>query len=118
MTTRPAAGLLGRPVHVRGIRLGRVADVIFDADATRVVGFDVLCGDDVHRFLPLPAARVDGDRLEVSSALMLLDEQELEFYRRNGCGLSARAELGDVAVADDGGVGSAAAASGDVAARW
>ena len=48
--------LLRRPVRLRGIQLGRAVDLILDAAGTRVVGFDVLCGDGTHRFLPLSAA--------------------------------------------------------------
>ncbi len=39
--------------------------MIFDPDATRVLGFDVLCGDELHRFLPFPAAVVAAEALEV-----------------------------------------------------
>jgi hypothetical protein len=111
-----AEQLLRRPVVVRGIRLGRIADVIFDPDATRVVGFDVLCGDELHRFLPFPAAVVAGDALEVESTLTLLDADELDFYRRHGLSLATAAELRDARVRADGAV-EAADAAGDGAAR-
>jgi hypothetical protein len=99
-----AEELLRRSVHVRGIRLGRVADVLFDPDGARVVGFDVLCGDDVHRFLPFPAAMLVERGLSVESSLTLLDEQTLAFYRRRGLSLSGAEELRGVLVRASGAV--------------
>ena len=112
----PAEELLRRPVLVRGIRLGRTVDVIFDPDGTRVVGFDVLCGDELHRFLPYPATVVARDGLEVETTLMLLDSEELDFYRRYGRSLATDGELREALVRTDGAVEAADAAS-DGAAR-
>ena len=50
-----------------GIELGRVVDVILDEAGERPVGFDVLCGDGSHRFLPFPTARLGGEHVEVDS---------------------------------------------------
>jgi hypothetical protein len=73
------------PVRVHGIQLGRPVDVILDAAARpRALGFDVLCGDDEHRFLPLAAAHVHGDEIRVDSTLMLLAGSELRYYRERG----------------------------------
>jgi hypothetical protein len=44
-----------------------------------VLGFEVHCGDDTRRFLPLAAARLGGDEIAIASALTLVDE--LSFYR-------------------------------------
>jgi len=104
-----AEELLGRPVLVRGIRLGRIDDVLFDPDGARVVGFDILCGDDVHRFLPFPAAALADGGLEVESSLTLLDEETLAFYRTRALALSADDELRAVLVA------TAAVDTGDAA---
>jgi hypothetical protein len=73
------------------VRLGVVADALFDTSVTRLVGFDVACGDGANRFLPLPACDVRAERLEVESTLVLLD-RELDFYRAGG---RAFAELRD-----------------------
>ena len=86
---------------LRGIRLGRIDDVILDPDGTRVVGFDVLCGDELHRFLPFSAAELTHDALEVDSTLTLLDSEELAFYRRHGLSL-AHGALRDAVVGRDG----------------
>ena len=113
----PAAELLRRPVLLRGIRLGRIDDVIFDPDGTRVVGFDVLCGDEQHRFLPFSVAALGGRALEVSSTLALLDEDELGFYRLHGRAL-ASGDLRDAVVGADGLVASTdVGAVGDGATR-
>lgn len=111
-----AEQLLRRPVLVRGIRLGHIDDVLFDPHDVRVVGFDVLCGDDVHRFLPFPAAELVDDRIEVASSLTLLDEETLAFYRGRGRSLAAIAELRGVLVGLAGDV-EAGAAAGSVARR-
>lgn len=111
-----AEELLRRPVLVRGIRLGRTVDVIFDPDGTRVVGFDVLCGDELHRFLPYPATVVRREGIEVETTLTLLDAEELEFYRRHGRSLATDGELRDALVRTDGAVETAGSA-GDGAAR-
>jgi hypothetical protein len=55
----------------------------------RVVGVEVACGDDERRFLPLAAARLRDDELAVGSALLLLEGDDLGFYRRRGRLLSA-----------------------------
>lgn len=74
--------LLARPVRLRGIQLGRAIDLLLDTVALRLIGFDVRCGDDLVRFLPLAAARIRPEEIEVRSALLLLDEGDTSFYRR------------------------------------
>ena len=98
--------LLRRPVKIRGIQLGRAHDLILDPDAERVLGFDVLCGDGEHRFLPFSAAEASSREISVRSSLTLLDQGELAFYRERGTTLTAlrEEELDDVVVDGDGGV--------------
>jgi hypothetical protein len=81
MRGRPAEELLKLPVRLRGIQLGRPADLLVDLSSERVHGFDVLCGDEVNRFLPFAAVTVEDEELSVSSALPMLEEAELAFYR-------------------------------------
>jgi hypothetical protein len=114
---RPADELLRLPVRLHGIQLGRPIDVLLDGDAQRVLGLDVLCGDEVHRFLPLAAAEVGDEEITVRSALLLLDDVELAFYRTQGRTLRGlrgtdveldRDEIGrlrDLEVGTDGSVG-------------
>jgi sporulation protein YlmC with PRC-barrel domain len=104
------------PVRLHGIELGRTVELVLDLDVRRVLGFEVRCGDDVHRFLPLAAARVRDGEIATGSSLTLLDE--LPFYRARGHGLAAlrgarianaRDELGtlrDVVFEDDGSISS------------
>ena len=111
-----AEALLSKPVRVHGIELGRAVEVVFDAELRRAVGFEVRCGDGVHRFLPFGAARIRGDEIGVDSALQLLNETELDFYRskartlssRRGCivarGRTALGKLTDVVLEPDGSV--------------
>jgi hypothetical protein len=80
--------LVGRPVVIGGVRLGVAVDALLDGTLGRLVGLDVRCLDEAHRFLPYPACQVLEDRVAVESALVLLD-QELEFYRLGGRALSA-----------------------------
>jgi hypothetical protein len=82
------AELLARPVRLHGIQLGRPVDLLLDRDTLRTVGLDVLCGDEVHRFLPLPTASVSDDEIAILSPLVLLEEDELHFYRSKTLALS------------------------------
>lgn len=77
-----------RPVCYADIRLGVVVDVLFDDGLRRVLGFDVLCGDRAHRYLPLAACEVGDSAISVASALVLM-RQELDFYRKRGRALTA-----------------------------
>lgn len=86
--------LLGLPIRLRGIELGRPVDLLLDLPARRVVGFDVVCGDSRHRFLALAATSLWPDEIEVASALPLLGQ--LPFYRKQTASL---AELRGCAVA-------------------
>jgi hypothetical protein len=84
MSRLTGSELLRLPVRRHGISLGQPVDLILDLTARRVVGLDVLCGDEVHRFLPLAAAVVTDDEVAVESSLILLDDLELAFYRKRG----------------------------------
>lgn len=90
MGSRSAIELLLLPVRLQEIRLGRPVDVLLDADAWRVLGFAVLCGDESQRFLAYAASGPRDDEIAVSSALLLLDD--VDFYR--GRSRSMRALLG------------------------
>jgi hypothetical protein len=106
--------LLALPVRLHGIQLGRPAELLLDRDVLRVVGLDVLGGDELHRFLPLPTATVGTDEITILSPLVLLEEDELFFYRSRAFSLSSlrgraieyeQREVGalrDVVVASDG----------------
>ena len=79
-----AAQLLRLPVRVHGIELGRPVDIVLDREHTRALGFEVLCGDEERRFLPLAVATVRETELELRSSLGLLDEA------RERCSASSR----------------------------
>jgi hypothetical protein len=81
--------ILSLPVRLHGIELGRPVDVLLDRAGLRVVGLDVLCGDEVHRFLPLTTAAVGDDALTIHSPLVLLEEDELGFYRARAFSLKS-----------------------------
>jgi hypothetical protein len=98
MGSMVSADVLALPVRMHGIGLGRSVELIVDAGVRRVLGFEVRCGDDTHRFLPLAVAHVRGAEIAVASPLTLLDE--LAFYRARGHGLGA---LRGARVADAGG---------------
>ena len=82
-----ASELLLLPVRMRGIGIGRAVDVVVDPTGKQALGFDVLCRDDTHRFLPLTAATIDAEQIAVGSALTLLAEDQLDFYRKRARGL-------------------------------
>jgi hypothetical protein len=73
--------ILSLPLRLHGIELGRPVDVLLDRESLRVVGLDVICGDEVNRFLPLPTAAIGEDGLTIHSPLVLLEGDELGFYR-------------------------------------
>jgi hypothetical protein len=81
--------LLALAVRLHGIQVGRPVDLLLDREAVRAVGLDVLCGDEVHRFLPLPTAAIDEDGISIHSPLVLLEEDELAFYRARTFALSS-----------------------------
>lgn len=83
-----ASAVESRAVCFADIRLGAVVDVLLDDSLRRVLGFDVLCGDRAHRYLPLPACEIGENRIAVPSALVLM-QQELDFYRDRGRALTA-----------------------------
>jgi len=80
--------LIGLPVRLHGIELGRPVDVLLDRDTMRTVGLDVLCGDEAHRFLPLTTAAIAEEELTIYSPLVLLEEHEVDFYRSRAFALS------------------------------
>jgi len=82
------AELRRRPVRVRGIELGRPVDLLLHPHEPHVLGLDVLCGDERHRFLPVFAADVRRDHVEAASPLVLLDLRDDSFYRRRARSLS------------------------------
>ncbi len=114
MGERTGDELLALPVRLHGIQLGRPVDLLLDRDAQRIVGLDVLCGDGVHRFLPLPTAAVGREQIRILSPLVLLEQRELDFYRSRTLALSRLRDrvverngqqlgpLRDVVVAEDG----------------
>jgi hypothetical protein len=83
-------GTLSLPIRLRGIQLGRAVDALLDAEAWRLVGYEVRCGDESPRFLPFSTVDVGDDAIRIGSALLLLED--VEFYRARG--RSARALLG------------------------
>ena len=83
-----ASAVESRPVCYADIRLGVVVDVLLDDELRRVLGFDVLCGDRAHRYLPLSACEILESSIAVPSALVLM-RQELDFYRQRARALTA-----------------------------
>jgi hypothetical protein len=81
MATRSAAELLTLSVRLRGLALGRAVDLFLDRDDLRLVGIEVLCGDDEHRFLPVAAAKLADVEIAITSPLVLLESPQVEFYR-------------------------------------
>jgi hypothetical protein len=89
------------PVRLRGILLGRPADLILHPSAPRLLGLDVLCGDGTHRFLPSSASTVREGEIEVSSPFVLLDLPPDSLYRSQARLLS---RLVGTTLGDDGAV--------------
>ena len=79
-----ALELLNKRVVTSGIALGRVVDVILDETGDRTIGLDVRCKDGVHRYLPIATVDLTGDEVVVESPLVLLETDQLDFYRTHG----------------------------------
>jgi hypothetical protein len=102
MGSRSATELLQLPVRLHGIRLGRPVDLLLAPLEWRALGFVVLCRDDSSRFLVFAAADLLEDGIDVSSALLLLED--VEFYRDRSRSLRDLLgnELRDLLVRPDG----------------
>ncbi|HEV8460563.1 MAG TPA: hypothetical protein VGQ38_07620 [Gaiellaceae bacterium] len=81
MRGRPVSELLALPVRIHGIHVGRPTALLVDRHADRLLGFEVACGDGAQRFLPFSVANVRPDEIALDSALVLIDERDLAFYR-------------------------------------
>ena len=81
MKRRLAGELLRLRVRTGDIEVGHAVDVIVDPVRNCAVGFDVVCRDDEHRFLPWTAAVVDDEAISVASPIVMLEEEQLAFYR-------------------------------------
>jgi hypothetical protein len=68
---------------MHGIHLGKPVEALLDARVDRLLGFEVLCGDGNRRFMPFAVARLQADEIALESALTLIDERDLAYYRRN-----------------------------------
>jgi hypothetical protein len=102
MGSRSATELLQLPVQLHGIRLGQPVDLLIDPVEWRALGFVVLCGDGSQRFLVFAAADVLEEAIEVTSALLLLED--VEFYRSRSRSLRdiLGGEVRDLLLAPDG----------------
>jgi hypothetical protein len=81
--------LLALPVRLHGIQLARPIDLLLDREELKVLGLHLRCGDGVDRFLPLPAASVREDEIAIQSPLVMLEEDQLAFYRSRAFALSS-----------------------------
>ena len=88
MRGRGVTQVLSMPVRLHGIQLGRPVRALLDRHADRLLGFEVICGDGARRFLPFSVVRLGADEITIDSALTLIDETDLDFYRRNSRSLS------------------------------
>jgi hypothetical protein len=110
MRGRAASELLALPVRLHGIQLGRPVEALVDAQVDRLLGFEVLCGDGERRFLPFPVARLQADEIALESALTLIDERDIDYYRRHSRRL-AEAGYDDPWIDEDGGIHEALSAA-------
>lgn len=102
----PLRPLVGRPVRIGDVDVGRISDVLLNRSLGHVLGF-VVDGRGAHRhFLPWVAARLEEDHVATLSIFGLLSTSELAFYLDNGARLSEelRGFVDDVVVDRDGDV--------------
>jgi hypothetical protein len=89
MTALRVDRILALPVRLHGIPVGRPVDLLLELEERKAVGIDVLCGDGVHRFLPLPTATLSDEEIAIRSPFVLLEEDQLVFYRQRTVALAA-----------------------------
>jgi len=82
MRGRPATDVLALPLRLHGIELGRPTDALVEPESRRILGFEVTCGDFVQRFVPFSVVDIRADEIALGSALTLIDDRDLDFYRR------------------------------------
>ena len=129
MSERSGAQLLGLPVRLHGLQLGQPSDLLLDREVMRAVGFEVVCGDDARRFLPFPTAAITEEAIIITSPLVMLEADELAFYRSRSFTLRSVRDrpverkgrsvgiLRDVLVATDGGLAAVVVESDDLPKR-
>ncbi|NUR76584.1 MAG: hypothetical protein HOQ28_09920 [Thermoleophilia bacterium] len=110
MWGRSASEVLSLPVRLHGIQLGRPVEALLDPASDRLLGFEIVCGDGARRFLPFAVARLGTDEIALDSALALIDERDVGYYRRRSRTL-AEAGYEDPWIDDDGGVHEALSAA-------
>jgi hypothetical protein len=110
MAVRAVSEILALPVRMHGIQLGTPVEALLDVTSDRLLGFEVLCGDGARRFLPFAVARLGEDEIALESALALIEERDVEYYRSNSRRL-AEAGYDDPWLDDEGGVHEALSAA-------
>jgi hypothetical protein len=88
------ARLLDLPVRHRGITLGRVTDVLLDAEGAPI-GLAVLTVADEPAFLPWPSAEPGQEDVQVPYPLAVLSKVELDFYRLSSRSLVEQLQAGE-----------------------
>ena len=68
-------------MRIHGIQLGYPVELLVDRHADRLLGLEIACGDGNRRFLPFAVADVRAAEIAIDSALALIDERDLAFYR-------------------------------------
>jgi PRC-barrel domain len=76
--------LLNKRVVTGGVELGRVVDVILGEEGDHPIGLEVRCKDGANRFLPIATAELGEEDVVVESPLVLLEPDQLDFYRTRG----------------------------------
>ena len=79
-----AKGLVGKAVRWRGLRLGSAVDVLFDDEARKALGIEVLCEGGGRGFAPFAVLELNERAIGLDSPLALVGADGLSFYRQNG----------------------------------
>jgi hypothetical protein len=93
---RSGPSLMGRPVTLRGIRLGVTVDLLLDTTLEQALGFEV-AGLAPGTFLPFGACAIQEDgSIEVETALPLLVSGESSYYGERSVSLRRLESVRDV----------------------
>lgn len=86
---RAVLPMIGLPVRIGDVTVGRIADVLFDPGFGRALGFVVAGRSSARHFLPFGAAHVEAAQVRARSAFTVFSTSELAFYLDHGSSVTA-----------------------------
>jgi hypothetical protein len=96
----PLSAILGASVSAVGSHVGVVSDVYADGSSGRVIGLEVVGGNERRWFLPWVATTFEDGTAQAASPLVFIPAEQLSFYIERGTRLAENGADGIVVNAD------------------